>query len=195
MKDFKVGDKVVVVEKYQGLPEGSIWVVKSFSDIGTVSLVGGTGFWNTSRFELVKENPLDSFNLKVDPWKIRTGTPESSKLAQEFLFAQGIYWYNETSAQLHLFANEYYLTNVVDGESTPQKGIYYCRESYRFDFTEATEIKLEFETVVKSVTLIPSKLPQLPKKTESEIQLEELLSEIAALNAKADVIKNSMESK
>ncbi|WP_443698969.1 hypothetical protein [Pseudomonas sp.] len=190
MKDFKVGDKVVVVKKYQGLPAGSIWVVKSFSDIGTVSLVGGTGFWNTSRFELFKENPLGSFNLKVDPWKIRTGTPEISRLTQLWLFEQGIDWKISRRRDEVQDFKEDYLTNCQGGKLSGN--IYYGNTSFQWDsLKQATEIKLEFETIVKSVTLIP----QPPKKTESEIQLEELLSEIAALNAKADIIKNSMESK
>jgi hypothetical protein len=194
MKDFKVGDKVAVINEFPGLPAGSIWVVKGFSEIGGISLRGNLGFWNTSRFELVKENPLGSFNLKESAWKIRTGTPEISRLTQLWLFEQGIDWKVCRERKSFNYCGEDYLTNCQGG--VPSGNIYYGNTALSWDSLEqATEIQLEFETVVKSVTLIPSKLPQLPKKTESEIQLEELLSEIAALNAKADTIKNSMEDK
>lgn len=58
-----------------------------------------------------------------------------------------------------------------------------------FDKNPATEIILEFETLVKSVQYVPQEV----KKTEVQIQLETLMNKIDGLSKEAETLKGIID--
>jgi len=115
--------------------------------------MSGEHFWT-----LISTKPKP-FNYLTQPWKIRTGSPERSKLVQEFLFAQGIGWEASDATTSKSFYNEKFLTNVFFPNSISKHILY--SPNGNIDKVQATEIVLEFETTVKSVQYIPPVAIQL----------------------------------
>ena len=76
MKDFKVGDKVVCTNSIvRSAIVGKEYTVVGAGSLGGVWISGDKVIVNDlNRYHKAhfKLDPLGSFNLKTDPWKIRT---------------------------------------------------------------------------------------------------------------------------
>jgi hypothetical protein len=170
MNKFKAGDKVKVVSAerdtyWYASKIGNIYTLKSLDGEDWVVRETRFGVLAACDLELV-ENEKETISkfLKENKWFIRTGSPEKSKLVQQWLFEHGCEWLFGKNVQSGF--NEELLTN------TNCMGVHekYILFSTTYEKTNAQEITLEFETVVKSV-----KLPEsAPKKTEAQLKLEEL---------------------
>lgn len=165
MNKFKVGDKVKrTYGEFKGMKVGDVGIVKGLAHFSCMTLDGYDGEHDMDKFKLVDEKESTSAWLKENKWFIRTGSPEKSKLVQEWLFEHGMkwQWYNYFNNN----TNEKLLTNTYD-DGDKNNYILFAVDSNK---TNAQEIKIEFETIMKSV-----QLPQvLPKKTEAQLKLEEL---------------------
>jgi len=168
MDKFKAGDQVKrIAFVHEGMKVGDVAVVKSVADGWNMYLEGYSFAHDPQNFELVTsadEKEAISKFLRENKWFIRTGSPEKSKLVQEWLFEHGMkwQWYNDFNNN----TNEKLLTNTYD-DGDKNNYILFAADSNK---TNAQEIKIEFETIMKSV-----QLPQvLPKKTEAQLKLEEL---------------------
>ena len=175
MNKFKAGDKVKVLKATLG----TYWYAERIGDVFTLSSQIGNNGWrvveggdsclSTKDIELyVDEKESTSAWLKENNWFIRTGSPEKSKLVQEWLFERGMEWIYGKKLQSGF--NEQLLTNTnCMGEHEK-----YILFSTTYEKTNAQEITLEFETVVKSV-----KLPEVaPKLTEQQLKIEQLQATI-----------------
>ena len=144
---FKAGDKVVCVDSSYSeghLVECVHYIIDDVDDAEGVIINGY--WWYPNRFKFVEEKP--QFDLKKNPWFIRTGTKEKSEAAQKWLFEQGMSW-SGARGNVILNFGEDYLVNV-SGNGYVGKYVMWCSDSS--PHASAKEIVLEFETVVKSVT-------------------------------------------
>ena len=166
MHNFKVGDTVRRVAGYHnGMSKGDTAKIYDFygPDLKLEGYGDSTHTW--TNFELVQDEKesIKQF-LKENSWFIRTGSPEKSKLVQEWLFEHGCEWLYGKKVQTGFNDKLITNTNCVGNKEK------YIMFSMADNKTNAQEIVLEFQTLVKSV-----QLPQvLPKKTEAQLKLEEL---------------------
>lgn len=186
MKQFKKGDKVKRVAGYhEGMQVGDTAVVRQQASFDRLCLEGYESPHDPENFELVQDNKesIKQF-LKENKWFIRTGSPEKSKLVQEWLFDHGCEWLHDgKNAQTDF--NDALLTNT-DYYGTKEKCIMFSKSDSK---TNAQEIVLEFETIVKSV-----QLPEVAsKKTEAQLKLEELQKIIEDAQNKIDELKGEMK--
>ena len=167
MKGFKAGDKVRrIAGEHEGMVVGDIAVVTHLDSVG-IRLEGFEYQHDPENFELVKnEKEIISKWLKENAWYmyIKPNNPAGSKAVQKWLFEHGVEWWNWKYVHL---TGKMCLTNVdTDGEI----GIYLMQTDNREGVHySAHEVKIEFETIVKSVTL-----PSVPMKSEQEIKIEEI---------------------
>ena len=165
MNKFKAGDKVKrIASVHDGMKVGDIAVVKYVENVWNIYLDGYEFAHDPANFELVTsadEKESTSAWLKENKWFIRTGSPEKSKLVQEWLFQHGCEWLYGKTVQSDF--KDQLLTNTNCG-GYKEKYIMFSTDGNK---TNAQEITLEFETIVKSV-----KLPEAPKPTEQESQQE-----------------------
>ena len=119
----------------------------------------------TANPELVKnEKEIMSKWLRENAWYIKPKNPAESEAAHKWLFEHGVEWWNGKYVQL---TEKMYLANVhTDGDISPYLMQTDNREGVHYS---AQEVKIEFETIVKSVTL-----PSVPMKSEQEIKIEEI---------------------
>ena len=158
---FNVGDKVRIIssERY------TYWYADRIGEVFTLiccdpfdscwRVKESDGWVDHSDIELVSE-----FDLKKNPWFIRTGTKEKSEATQKWLFEQGLTW-NDGSKCLYNYGE---IIIETTENSRFVKGDY--------PEPESQEIILEFETVVKSVTY-PS-IETESVKTEQDKKIKEL---------------------
>lgn len=177
MDKFKAGDKVKVVKS--GLC--TYWYANRIGDVFTLSSQISNGDWrgvedrdgwlSTSDIELVKdEKETISEFLRGNKWFIRTGSPEESKLVQEWLFEHGMEWIYGKNVQSRF--NEQLLTNT---DCVGEKGNF-IMFSTDLEKKNAQEIKLTFKTIVESV-----EIPVVESKEEAERKkkIQELKETIA----------------
>ena len=163
---FKKGDKVVCLEGlagvYSTLVRGEQYVVNSAcSLLDEVYVEGLIGSWAGFRFKLVEEKPV--FDLKTMPWKILVNSPEEGRVAQKWLFSQGIQWTFDGDTVKFPLAK--LLTNCRDGYLDAKEYILHNTDA---SGSIAPEIKLTFG--VSSVTY-----PEIPvKETEAQKKMKEL---------------------
>ena len=164
MQYFKAGDKVRrIAGEHKRMVVGDVAMVTT-SEIDGVRLKGFRYLHDPDNFELVEgEKETMSKWLKEHAWYIETGNFGKSKLVQEWLFEHDMEWLSGKTVQSDL--NDQLLTNT-NCAGTKEKHIMYSTNNNK---NNAQEIKVEFETVVKSVTL-----PTVPVKSEQEIKIEEL---------------------
>lgn len=168
MNKFKAGDKVKVVSAerdtyWYASKIGNTYTLKSFDGEDWVVKEIDFGVFAACDLELVEdEKETTSKWLRENKWFIRTGSPEKSKLVQEWLFEHGYGWFicmNNISD-----FNEKYLTNTSDAEGLSK---YIMHGNGYKDPTQ--EIILEFQTTIKSV-----KLPEEAKPTAQQLKIAEL---------------------
>jgi len=176
MYKFRAGDKVKIVKATLS----SYWYADRIGDVFTLSSQVGNGnddwrvvedrngFLSESDIELVQDEkePISKF-LRDEKWFIRTGSVEKSKLVQEWLFEHGMEWLYGKKLQSGF--KDTMLTNT-DCAGNKEK---YIMFSTALEKKNAQEIKIEFETVVKSV-----QLPEAPKPTEQQLKIEQLQATI-----------------
>jgi hypothetical protein len=93
MNKFKVGDKVKrTYGEFKGMKVGDVGIVKGLTHFSCMTLEGYDGEHDMDKFRLVDEKESTSAWLKENKWFIRTGSPEKSKLVQEWLFEHGMMW-------------------------------------------------------------------------------------------------------
>ena len=168
MSNFKVGNTVRrIAGQHSGMSKGDTAKISGFSGMDFYLEGYGDSTHTWSNFELVEdEKERISKFLRENKWFIRTGSPEKSKLVQEWLFEHGMKWL--CNGNQFLDAGEVFLTNT-----TYDTGRIFPDIMHGFSVSaEAQEITIEFETVVKSVQLPVA--PEAPKKTEQQLKLEEL---------------------
>jgi hypothetical protein len=187
MHKFKIGDKVRRIGKpFGSVKVGDIETVETVRGNGSIELVNRFYVYDPEYFDLVQdEKESISKFLRENKWFIRTGSPEKSKLVQEWLFERGMEWLYDKKNVSDF--KEKYLTNT-SGTGVLSPWIMHGTS----DKTNAQEITLEFETVVKSV-----KLPEVaPKPTEQESQQELRIIELEKTIAQASAqIKQLKEIK
>jgi len=179
---FNIGDKVKRIRsEHEGMKVGDVGVVKSFENRVSMLLEGYNSAHDPQNFELVVEDEKEITKkfLRENRWFIRTGSPEKSKLVQEWLFEHGMKWQWYTGFNNN--TNEKLLTNTYD-DGDKNNYILFAVDSNK---TNAQEIKIESETVIKSV-----QLPEiLPNKTEQQLRIEELEATIAQASAQIKQLK------
>jgi len=150
---FKVGDKVECIRMQSAGNYvmntgyiGYVTHVKGLSLAVDGLLHAGHTVMSYQAFKLVEEKP--QFDLKKNPWFIRTGTKEKSEAAQKWLFEHGMSW-SGARGNVILNFGEDYLVNV-SGNGYVGEYVMWCSDSS--PHASAKEIIMEFETVVKSVT-------------------------------------------
>ena len=180
---FKAGDKVKRIGKpFGSVKVGDIETVETVQRSGSIELVDHSYRYDPEYFELVQdEKESTSAWLKENKWFIRTGSPEKSKLVQEWLFEHGMEWLYDKKNVSDF--KEKYLTNTLDTGKLSQRIMH--GDS---DKTNAQEITLEFETVVKSV-----KLPEAPKPTKQQLRIIELEATIAQASAQIKQLKGEIK--
>jgi hypothetical protein len=183
MNKFKAGDKVKRIGKpFGSVKVGDIETVETVRGSGSIELVDHFYVYDPKYFELVQdEKESTSAWLKLNKWFIRTGSPEKSKLVQEWLFNHDYEWFCGKTVQSDF--KDQFLTNtnwVGDKEK-------YIMYTHNVSKDNAQEITLEFETVVKSV-----KLPEVPKPTEQELRIIELEATISKAQEQVKKIKEEM---
>lgn len=188
MSKFKTGDEVIVVKASRP----TYWYSGLIGHKFILSRKHGYGSWyiENSSCDLLQEEDIELMQdeketiskfLRENKWFIRTGSPEKSKLVQEWLFEHGMQWAFTSTIKNSI--NEKLLTNTYDsGEKNS-----YIMFSTSPNKTNAQEIKIEFETIVKSV-----QLPEAPKKTEQEVCIIELEATIAKAQEQVKKIKEEM---
>lgn len=163
---FNIGDKVKRIRsEHEGMKVGDVGVVKSFENRTSMLLEGYNFAHDPANFELVVEDEKEITKkfLREEKWFIRTGSPEKSKLVQEWLFEHGCGWLYGKTVQSGF--NDTMLTNTDCAGNKEE----YIMFSTALEKKNAQEITLEFETIMK-----PVKFPEAPKKTEAQLKLEEL---------------------
>jgi len=84
---------------------------------------------------------VKQFDIKKDAWWISTPTPEISKIAQEWLFEQGLIWQGFRDTNIHLTDTVALMSsNFTKGE--------FCWTD-RTHIEERPEITLTYKTVIK----------------------------------------------
>lgn len=174
---FKIGQSVELINQtnWIGYTKGKTYevvaMIDGMSHPNRVPISYCTCFPND--WELVEEKP--QFDLKKNPWFIRTGTKEKSEAAQKWLFEQGVHWWHGMEIKDH---GEKYLTNADSSGVTSS----YILQGRLGAHASAQEIILEFETVVKSVTypIVESEQDKKIKELKETIdkaqqQLEEMM--------------------
>lgn len=152
MKDgvFEVGDEVeceTCVKAGVGL--GSKGVVIKVCDHTWVTfdtkIPGSTSptTHSTEHLKLIK-SVGNSFNLKTQPWFIRTKTPEHRFVVQEWLFEQDIYWHS--GGRKLMYGNFSCLTNV-QSDGVVCNYVMHTGSPH----PSAQEIKLTYKTTVNNV--------------------------------------------
>lgn len=183
---FKAGDcvKCVNTGHNSNLTLDKIYFVVGKGEVdGFVTVISDAGEFSpyySSRFQLYSNEK--QFDLKKNPWFIRTGTKEKSEAVQKWLFEQGVEWYTGKGIKMSC---EGYLTNTyVDGGISSY--ILYGDDSNPSAY--AQEIIIEFETTVKSVTYPSIETESAKKEQDKKIkelketidkaqqQLEEMMS-------------------
>lgn len=177
MSKFKIGEEVVIVKSTRS----SYWYADKIGQKFTI--LDDDPQFNRCPFHvkleysrwaeegdlvLASEYEKESTSawLKENKWFIRTGSPEKSKLVQEWLFEHGMKWQWPWYTGFNNNTNEKLLTNTYDNGDKND----YILFGVDSNKTNAQEVTLGFETIVKSV-----KLPEVaPKKTEAQMKLEEL---------------------
>jgi len=192
---FKVGDIVRVIENWPyNLKIGEEFEVETTHN-GRIrlknfinNLVGNNStLWPESSFELVsdshkEESKVKQFDLKKDRWFISTPTPEASKLAQEWLFDQGIIWQSAVNdAKKVKFTDTSYLMS-----SLYEKGSFCWSTPKHIQGYE--EITLTYKTIIDTITLPVLKEPE----SEAQKQLKVLKEQIAELSKQAEVLEGSL---
>jgi hypothetical protein len=178
MNKFKAGDKVKRIGKpFGSVKVGDIETVETVRGSGSIELVDHFHVYDPKYFELVQdEKESTSAWLKENKWFIRTGSVEKSKLVQEWLFEHGCEWLCGKGKTVQSDFKDQLLTNT-NCVGYKEKYIMFSTDGNK---TNAQEITLEFETVVKSV-----KLPEAPKPTEQESQQKLRIIELEATISKA----------
>lgn len=183
---FKAGDKIVRKKEYifpyhedYGYTGELLTVVSCSGGNVTYTLLNGklrNGF--SENFELHQEKASgDAFNLKTTPWKILVNSPEESRMAQEWLFEQGIEWYigKEICAP-----DSPILTNCRKSTLTPEQKILHSVKDDGRDL--APEIKLTFGvTSVEYPELVAKETEAQKKMKELEDKQREIAEELAKL--------------
>lgn len=186
LKEFIIGDMLKVITEGLGnnVPVGSVLTCINESPIpgfflsnDKVNLFWANGHKYHFEFMGNIKDQTAKF-LKENKWFIRTGSPEKSFATQTWLFEHGYGWLigkNNVSD-----FNEKYLTNT---STTGELSQYIMHGNS--DKTNAQEIKIEFETIVKSV-----KLPEVaPKLTEQQLKIIELEGIINDAKSKIEELK------
>ncbi|UZS00832.1 hypothetical protein [Pseudomonas phage vB_PsaM_M1] len=179
---FKAGDRVKrVASSHNGMVVGDTAIVRYQEGSSYLYLEGYEHSHDPINFELVEDEKQSTAKwLKENKWFIRTGSPEKSKLVQEWLFEHDYHWC--IGDEVNDFG-EAYLTNTDSGAYLSPAILHGGG-----DKTNAQEIKIEFETVVKSV-----QFPEIaPKKTEQQLCIEELEATIAQASTQIKQLKEEM---
>lgn len=175
---FKIGDKVKCKNESSTLQlvAGKVYKITDVCRhyVKVDKPIDSDDWCLASRFELVEEKP--QFDLKKNPWFIRTGTKEKSEAAQKWLFEQGVHWWHGMEIKDH---GEKYLTNADSSGVTSS----YILQGRLGAHASAQEIILEFEIVVKSVTY-----PVV--ETEQDKKIKELQQTIEKAQKQIEELKN-----
>lgn len=190
MKQFNKGDKVKVVSAerdtyWYANKIGNIYTLKSFDGNDWIVKETDFGVFAPCDLELVQEDEKESIArfLREQKWFIHTGSPEKSKLVQEWLFEHGVKW--QWHSGFNNNPGEKLLTNTYDdGEKNGY--ILFSVDSNKYN---AQEIKLEYATIIKNV-----QLPEIaPKKTEAQLQIEKLETTIAQASDQIQQLKEEIK--
>lgn len=175
---FKIGDKVRV--KSAELP--TYWYASRIGEVFTLVeydksnddwlVEEADAYLGVDDIELVSQ-----FDLKKNPWFIRTGTKEKSEAAQKWLFGQGMDWMCNDSV---VYARDNQVLSNVSRIGDVEPFFMWCIDGE--PHKPAKEIILEFETTVKSVTYPSIEIEQCKKIKElketidkAQQQLEEMM--------------------
>jgi hypothetical protein len=191
MSELKAGDKVKVI----GFEEETYWYANKVGNIYTLKSFDGVD-WSVQETDYGVFSPNDiefyqdekeyiSNFLKENKWFIRTGNPEKSKLVQEWLFEHGIGWRGCGEGFTIYGTYHPMLTNTCGNDATDT--IMWSADNDK-TVEVAQEIKLEFETVIKSVKL-PEPTPKEPVLTEQQIKIAQLEDTIAKASAQINQLK------
>lgn len=184
MIKFKVGDKVVRASNPTlAIEVGAIDAVVCCYSGGGITLANhpSTFTFKDYYFELYKEEPkVKQFDIKKDAWFISTPTEESSKLAQEWLFDQGLIWQGYEDTNIHLAHTKALMSsNYTKGE--------FCW-SGPVGIIDKPEIILTYKTVIDTITFPVLEEPE----SEAQKQLKVLKEQIAELSKQAEVLEGSL---
>lgn len=188
---YKVGDEFIIQEHAYGFVKGQ--TVKLYEDDGTsqplfegsnlkykhCSGQEGAYYPLDSVTKIVKEEKeemkfdMNSFDLKTNPWWIAVRNREEYELVQNWLLE------NYGTKCIAEYSREFkYLTNTGCGGRVEKSWVMHGSA----DKPEHQEIKLNFKTVVDSVTF-----PEV--KTEQQKQIEELEKTILLAKQQIETLK------
>lgn len=179
MKDGKleIGDVVERVNSVHvsGMRDGDRSVVTGFSLYGLLRLKDYDGLFSEDCLKLIR-NVRDTFNLKTQPWFIRTETPEQRIAAQEWLFEQGMEWYSSRLGGSQLLHGEFSCLTNVRFDRLVCNYIMHAASPHR----SSQEIKLTYKTTVVDVVY-----PDVESDRDKEIKAIRKEQEALAARLKA----------
>lgn len=181
MKQFKAGDKVKrVAGEHHGMVIGDTAIVRYQDGSSYLYLEGYEFSHDPQNFELVQEDEKERIAkfLREEKWWIKCSSQLEFDLINNWLednFGQRCQCNPPESLKV--------LTNFnVTGKKN------YVTWNDRDNYPKESEIKLEFETIIKNV-----QLPEIaPKKTEAQIKLEELQKIIEDAQIKLKQLKEEV---
>lgn len=184
MSGFKIGDTVIrIAGRHVGMSPGDTAKISGFcgDDFYLEGYGNSTHTW--ANFDLVQdEKESISKFLRENKWYIHTGSPEKSFATQTWLFEHGMEW-NSGDKLFHKYGEDCI-------SSSTEYGVLFCTSSVSYARgTGCKEIKIEFQTVVKS-----AKLPEIPpKKTEQQLRIEELEAIISKAQEQVAKLKEEIK--
>lgn len=179
MNKFKAGDTVKRFrETHEGMKTGETAIVKKWQDWCSFFLEGYDLAHDPANFELVKsvdEKESTAKFLREEKWWIKCNSQLEFELINDWL---------EENSNIRCHCNPPESCKIITNFNSNGKKDY-IRWNDRDNYPKENEVKIEFETIVKSV-----KLPEVvPKKTEQQLRIEELEATIAQASAQIKHLK------
>lgn len=135
----------------------------------------GCLYFDHTDIEIINEEK-QMFDLKKEKWFIYTPTQESSRIAQEWLFAQGLVWQHHRDTKVR------YTESLYLKLSPFTAGAFCHTDSIDLKYDQSKEVKLTIKTIVDSV--------EYPKiETPEQKQLQEVMTKISELQAQAEKLQ------
>lgn len=185
---FKLGDVVLWKEKtdYYVANKGAKAKIVGFMQGGKMLDVVWLDVESRGQFDggystHFFEKCVEPFNLKTMPWKIIVNSPEESRMAQEWLFEQGVEWKLHGKKVKEL--NVQVFTNCRASDLKPEPNLLY---SYDAKNSVAPEIKLTF-----GVTSVEYPEP-IAKETEAQKKMKELEDKQREISEELAKLRESM---